>query len=107
MRTEDWLDPEQRCIALWLDACLADPVDEAGERQSARSALVLVNGDAHTRRFVLPPVGRAGRWLEVVHTACDGPPRAIRSNHVRLASHSLSVLEWVARGADATAEPRA
>lgn len=94
MRTEDWLDPEQRCIGLWLDASLADPLDENGRPQAARSALVLVNGDAHTRRFELPRMVRRGRWIEAVHTACEGPERIIKSDHVRLASHSLSVLEW-------------
>jgi hypothetical protein len=55
---------------------------------------VLLNGDARTRRFDLPDVGPDGRWIEVLHTACDGPPRAVRGDHVRLAGHSLSVLEW-------------
>jgi glycogen operon protein len=95
MRTADWLDVERRCLGLWLDASLAEPEDEDGRPQSARSALVLVNGDKRTRRFDLPDVGRDGRWVEVVHTACDGPPREIKQAHLRLAGHSLSVLEWL------------
>jgi glycogen operon protein len=94
MRVEDWEEADEHCFALWLDANLAEPVDEDARPQPARSVLVAINGDACTRTFRLPERPVAGRWLEVVHTACDGPPRSVRGEAHRLAAHSLSVLEW-------------
>jgi glycogen operon protein len=97
MEVEDWSDPEQRCVAMLLDAATADPVDEEGRPQQARTALLLLNGDWRTHRFLLPRGGSdGGRWRETLHTACDqNEPRVPQGSlQLGVAPHSLVLLEW-------------
>jgi glycogen operon protein len=63
----------------------------AESRQQQDSALLLLNGGARTRPVVLPPVGAAGDWIEVVNTAHPGPP-VVRQGGVSLVAHSLILL---------------
>jgi hypothetical protein len=68
-------------------------VDEAGAGQAARSALLLLNGDVHAKSFHLPDPGASARWRAVLDSACDTGVRRLRGDQVRVAAHSLLVLE--------------
>jgi glycogen operon protein len=93
MQTADWQDPEARCVAFRLDAAAADPVDESGRAQPARSALLLLNGGPGARAFALPDAGAGARWRLVLDTACDTRTRRLKGPALRLAPHSLVLLE--------------
>jgi glycogen operon protein len=93
MQRADWERPDARCVALRLDASAADPVDEAGRAQPARSALLLFNAEPRARSFALPPPGPGARWRSVLDSGCDTGARRLRGRHVRLAAHSLLLLE--------------
>ncbi|HEX5065830.1 MAG TPA: glycogen debranching protein GlgX [Myxococcota bacterium] len=94
MQSADWQDPERRCVALRLDAAVADPLDERGRPQSARSALLLLNGGARAQEFSLPEPGSRERWRAVLDSACEAGTRRLREGlHARVAAHSLLLLE--------------
>ncbi|NNL68127.1 MAG: glycogen debranching enzyme GlgX, partial [Myxococcales bacterium] len=93
MSRDEWRKPEALCLGLLLDERSGEPQDEAGQPQEARTALVLLNGEPRTRGFQLPEPADERGWLEVLNTACPHDVRRIRGDHVRLAPHSLVVLE--------------
>jgi glycogen operon protein len=93
MRPEDWNDPGRRALALHLDASAAEPTDEAGRPQAARSALVLMNADAHVHRFALPEPGAGFAWREVLDTSNDAAAPRVRSGALSVAPHALVLLE--------------
>ena len=93
MQPADWHADGARSVALLLAAAAADPADEAGRGQPARSALLLINGEPRTRSFRLPDAGAGARWRHVLDSACDTGTRRLRGDHVRLAPHSLLLLE--------------
>jgi glycogen operon protein len=93
MQPADWHAEGARSVALLLDAAAAEPTDEAGRDQPARSALLLLNGDLHAKSFHLPDPGDGARWRAVLDSACDTGVRRLRGDRVRVAAHSLLVLE--------------
>jgi len=101
MKAADWAEAEARAFALLLAAESGLPHDEAGAPQASRAALVLWNGDSHTHAFQLaaPPAARV--WIEQINTACSHGTARRRAVRMRLAPHSLVLLE----AADAAARP--
>jgi glycogen operon protein len=93
MQPADWHAEGARAVALRLDAAAADPEDEAGSGQAARTALLLLNGDANARSFRLPDPGAGASWRAVLDSACDTGARRLRGDQVRVAAYSLLVLE--------------
>jgi glycogen operon protein len=93
MRPEDWNDPGRRALALHLEASAAEAADEAGRPQPARSALVLMNADAHVHRFALPEPGAGFVWREVLNSAAEAAAPRVRSGHLNVAPHALVLLE--------------
>ena len=93
MRPEEWNDPDRRALALHLEASAAEAADEAGRPQPARSALVLMNADAHVHRFALVDPGAGFAWSEVLNTAAEAATPRVRSGHLNVAPHSLVLLE--------------
>jgi isoamylase len=93
MAPADWNDPERRTLALYLDASIAAEADEAGHAQAARSALLLLNADAHAHRFALPDPGPGARWREVLDSAEPSASSLLRTDHVTVAPHALVLLE--------------
>ncbi len=96
MSLDDWGDPERRTLTMWLDASYADPVDEAGTAQEARSVVWLLNGHSRVRRFRLPAPDAGEVWRMLLDTACDGAQAPVRSDVARIAPHSVRILESVA-----------
>ncbi len=93
MHPADWSEPEDRGLALLLDASSVDPFDERGLPQERRTAMLFLNGEPRTRSFKLPQAAIPQHWTEVINTACPHAPREVRGDHVRLAPHSLVALE--------------
>jgi glycogen operon protein len=93
MQPADWQQPDARAVALRLDAAAADAEDEDGRAQPARSALLLLNGSAHTLAFALPDPVAGARWRPVLDSACETGARRLERGHVRVAPHSLLLLE--------------
>jgi glycogen operon protein len=93
MQPADWQAEDARSVAFLLDAAAAEETDEAGRSQQARTALLLLNGDAHTRSFQLPDPGAGARWRQMLDSACDTGERRLRGSHLRVAPHSLVLLE--------------
>jgi len=93
MEKEDWDGDAPQCLAFYLDADAGEPVDEAGVEQASRSVVLLLNAEPRTHSFRVPVAPRGGAWVEVVNTACGHHERTIRGDHVRLAAHSLVLLE--------------
>jgi glycogen operon protein len=82
-----------------------DEVNERGRPVFGDTLLMLLNGGARSRLFVLPAAGVGGVWQEVVNTARPTSTRVIRRRGVNLVSHSLMLLrfaEGAARVADAS-----
>ena len=93
MQPADWHAPDARCVALWLDAAAGEARDERGSEQASRAALLMLNGDAVARYFALPDLGAGARWRPVLDSGCRAGVRRVRGRRVRLASHSLLLLE--------------
>jgi isoamylase len=93
MRSEDWQQAEARCVAFRLDASAAEPADESGAAQPARTALLLLNAEQRARIFELPDPGPGARWQAVLDSACTTGVRKLQGARVRLAAHSLLLLE--------------
>jgi len=93
MQPSDWQAPDARCVALRLDLAAGEARDERGREQASRSALLILNADAIARRFELPDPGAGARWRAVLDSGCRTGIRRLRGPRVRLASHSLLLLE--------------
>jgi len=93
MLPADWNDPERRCVALHLDASIAAPADEDGRPQAARSAILLLNADAHAHRFALPDPGAQARWRELLNSADPTAVPLARRHHATVAPHACVLLE--------------
>jgi hypothetical protein len=55
--------------------------------------LGLLNGGPGARAFALPDAGAGARWRLVLDTACDTRTRRLKGPALRLAPHSLVLLE--------------
>ncbi len=93
MQATDWSEPGRRSLALQLDAEVADPLDEAGRPQAARSALLLLNADDHAHRFELPDPGPQATWCEMLNSAEPTATPSACGDHVTVAPHACVLLE--------------
>jgi glycogen operon protein len=93
MQSADWHAPGAHGVTLWLDAAAGELRDERGGEQASRSALLILNADARAQRFVLPDPGAGARWRPVLDSACDNLASRTRRGAIRLAPHSLLLLE--------------
>src|SRR4029453_3747097 len=92
LQTADWQDPQLRVLGMLVHGHASDEVDERGRPNRGDTLLLLLNGGARSRRFVLPSLPEAGVWRERVNTARP-PHHGLRTNAVNLAAHSLILLE--------------
>ena len=93
MRQQDWEDSGTLALTLCLDASIAEPVDETGRPQEARSVAWLINGEARMRGFTLPDPGPGRCWAALLDSACHSHGARSRRGHVRMAPHSCFLLE--------------
>jgi isoamylase len=95
MADADWGDPENRVLGMLVQGRATDDINERGRPVYGDTVLLLLNGGARSRAFLLPPMEEAGAWQEVVNTARPGtPPRVIRRDRVNLTAHSLILLRF-------------
>ena len=95
MADADWRDPENRVLGMLVQGRATDDINERGRPVYGDTVLLLLNGGARSRAFLLPRMEGAGAWQEVVNTARPGtPPRVIRRDRVNLVAHSLILLRF-------------
>ncbi len=89
MEHRDWQQPGERVLGMLLHGQATDEMDERGRPIEGDTLLLLLNGGAKSRRFVLPHL-EPGVWQELVNTARPGHRRVGES--VLLVHHSLIAL---------------
>ncbi|HZD78568.1 MAG TPA: glycogen debranching protein GlgX [Actinomycetota bacterium] len=93
MQGEDWNDPGTHILGMLLSGHATDEVDQRGRPVVGSTVLLLLNGGARSRRFVLPKVEGPGLWLELINTARPGS-RVVKTGTVNLVAHSLLLLRF-------------
>ncbi|HEX6230301.1 MAG TPA: glycogen debranching protein GlgX [Actinomycetota bacterium] len=91
MASEDWADPDNHILGMLLSGQATDEVDGRGRPVRGKTVLLLLNGGARSRRFVLPKVNGQGLWRELINTARPGS-RLVKEGTVNLVAHSLILL---------------
>jgi isoamylase len=91
MTEEDWSDPANHVLGMLILGEATDEVDERGRRLLGEAILLLTNGGARSRPFVLPQMETPGTWVETLNTAHPNP-RLVRQGKVSLVAHSLMLL---------------
>ena len=91
MTPEDWNDPDNHILGMLLSGQATDEVDRRGRPVLGETVLLLLNGGARSRRFVLPKVNGQGLWRELINTARPGS-RLVKEGTVNLVAHSLILL---------------
>ncbi len=91
MAAEDWGDGRSHVLGMLIHGSATDERDLRGHLITGQTMLLLLNGDARARHFVLPELTEAGVWIEVVDTARQ-ETRVIRAARVELLAHSLMLL---------------
>ena len=94
MTDAEWSDHGNHVLGMLIRGEATDEVDERGRRLLGEAILLLVNGGARTKPFILPVLD-GGAWAELIDTAHPSP-RLVRQNVVNLAAHSLMLLRYEA-----------
>jgi isoamylase len=93
MTPEEWTDAGNHVLGMLIRGEATDETDERGRRVTGDAVLVLLNGGARSKPFILPPLGRPGSWVEILNTA-HPVPRQVREGKVNLVAHSLMLLRY-------------
>ena len=93
MTEADWADPTNHVLGMLILGEATDEVDERGRRLRGEAILLLSNGGARTRPFILPLVESPDGWTEILNTA-HPVPRAVQHAEVSLVAHSLMLLRY-------------
>src|SRR5205807_1226299 len=72
MAEGDWEQASNHVLGMLIQGQATDELDERGRRFVGETVLLLVNGGARSRPFVLPALERPGTWVELVSTARPG-----------------------------------
>lgn len=72
MTTEQWNDPEHRCLGMLLNGESMNEYDEYGSRIEARIFLIILNSYWESVDFVLPGVREMTRWEIIANTTHSG-----------------------------------
>jgi glycogen operon protein len=86
MTAAEWEDPANHVLGMLLRR-------DAAEADRAGAILLLLNGGARTKLFVLPDRGKSGSWIQLIettHTASNVDGEGI----IKLAPHSLQLLRF-------------
>jgi glycogen operon protein len=105
MTGAEWGDDSNHTLGMLVSGRASDEVDDLGRPIYGETVLLLLNGGWRSRRFVLPRVGAAGAWQELINTARPGT-RLPRGGSVSLVAHSLILLRYAANIAESTVEAR-
>jgi glycogen operon protein len=88
MTDDDWRDDKAHVLGMLIHGQASDERDEQGRNVGGETMLLLLNGGARSKDFVLPRLAAAGTWAEILNTARLGE-RPIRAETVHVAAHSL------------------
>ena len=86
---DDW-NGDALQLAVWIPAEAADPEDERGDPQPARSVLMLLNASAREACFRLPRSDRPGRWEACLEAGASGPG----ADGWRVGAGTFALLVW-------------
>jgi isoamylase len=93
MTSAEWNDATNHVIGMMIRGEATDETDERGRPVTGDAILLLLNGGARSKPFLLPDLGPGRGWVEVLTTA-HVVPRAVRENRVNLVAHSLMLLRY-------------
>jgi isoamylase len=94
MTADDWGDGSNHVLGMLISGRASDDVDDLGRPVFGETLLILLNGGARSRRFVLPRPASPGVWMELVNTTRPGS-RIPRTGSVSLVAHSVILLRYV------------
>jgi isoamylase len=93
MTPAEWEDAANHVLGMLIRGEATDETDERGRPVTGDAILLLLNGGARSKPFVLPVLDHPGSWLEVLNTA-HPVPRQVREGRVNLVAHSLMLLRY-------------
>jgi glycogen operon protein len=93
MKNEDWSDESSHVLGMLINGDVPYETDERGRSLSGNSLLLLLNGGARSKQFMLPAMDGPGRWTELLDTSHE-PARTIREDTLHLTAHSLILLSF-------------
>ena len=94
MKNEDWSDESSHVLGMLIKGEVPDDTDKHGRPPSRNSLLLLLlNGGARSKQFMLPAMDGPGRWTELLDTSHE-PPRTIDEDALHLTAHSLILLSF-------------
>jgi glycogen operon protein len=95
MTDDDWSDETNHVLGMLVHGRATDEVNERGRPIFGDTLLLLVNGGARSKLFVLPSLnGGSGAWQEVLNTARPGTSRLLRTDRLNLVAHSTILLRF-------------
>ncbi len=97
MKDQDWHQEDSAVIGMLVNANACEERTAAGARVTSKTFLLVMNGSPHACLFHPPELPGQGRWIERINTACP-MRRALRRRGLKLAAHSLILLEHQERG---------
>ena len=93
MTGDDWGDEGNHVLGMLIRGEAPEEIDERGRPLRGDSLLLLLNGGARSKPFILPVLERSGAWTEVLDTSHE-LPRPVRDDRVHLVAHSLILLSF-------------
>jgi isoamylase len=93
MTAEDWSEKGNHVLGMLLRQEGETELDQRGRPPSGEAVLLLLNGGARSKHFVLPSLDPPGGWIEIVNTAQPGG-RVARQGEVSLVARSLILLRY-------------
>jgi hypothetical protein len=93
MTAEEWNHPGNHVLGMLIRAEATDEMDEQGRPVVGDAILLLLNGGARSKQFVLPMMRDPGSWNQLIDTA-HPVPRLVAENTVNLVAHSLMLLRY-------------
>jgi len=93
MTEAEWSDSHNHVVGMLVRGEATDEVDERGRRMRGEAILLLLNGGARSKPFILPSMEAPGMWTEMINTS-HASPRMVREGQVNLVAHSLMLLRY-------------
>ena len=91
MSARDWAQTDNVVLGMWIHGAARHDLDEEGRPVLGTTLLLVLNADARSRPFVLPPVDEPGGWRELVNTG-QRTLHHLHSDVLRVAARSLVLL---------------
>jgi glycogen operon protein len=98
MTTDDWLNPQTRCLGMLLAGDAMDEVDDAGQRIVDATFLLLLNAHWEPMQFTLPEGATRREWEVIFHTPFVPLPadqRVLLAEQFSLGARAVALLRMV------------